>query len=285
MNVAVRLPRQERPELEIGFEPVFYFMIRRGLINLTRYSRQMSTIAPERASELKANYEAVKAEIERLVPDKSNPPRLVVVSKYKPAEDIKALYDLGHRHFGENYVQELMSKVEALPSDIQWHFIGSLQSNKCKVLAPAKNLYAVETIDSESKCTKLNNARSEGDPKLNVYIQINTSGEEQKSGISSVSEVIAIAQHIKEKCPKLNLEGLMTIGSLASSTSGAEENEDFKKLIEYKKEVDAAIGADLGLSMGMSNDYAQAIKQGSTNVRVGSAIFGARKTKEEMKQQ
>uniref|UniRef100_A0A060T953 Pyridoxal phosphate homeostasis protein n=1 Tax=Blastobotrys adeninivorans TaxID=409370 RepID=A0A060T953_BLAAD len=278
-------PRRERdPSSKPGLNQ-FYFMIRRGLVNLTRYSRQMSTIAPERASELKANYEAVKAEIERLMPDKSNPPRLVVVSKYKPVEDIKALYDLGHRHFGENYVQELVSKVEALPSDIQWHFIGSLQSNKCKVLAPLKNLYAVETVDSESKCTKLNNARAEEDSKLNVYIQINTSGEGQKSGISSVEEVVTIARHIKDNCPKLNLEGLMTIGSLASSTSGGEENEDFKKLIEYKKEVDSAIGADLGLSMGMSNDYAQAIKQGSTNVRVGSAIFGARKTKEEMKQQ
>lgn len=233
-----------------------------------------------RAAELKENYDSVTATIPENV-------RLVVVSKYKPASDIQALYDIGHRHFGENYVQELVSKANELPKDINWHFIGACQSNKCKQLAQISNLWGVETVDSESKANKLNNGRDDdnSDNKLNVYVQVNTSGEEQKSGLSDMTEIKKLVEHIKSSCPKLNIKGVMTIGSFEqSTTSNTNENVDFTKLKQIRDQVakEAQVD-DLEMSMGMSNDYLQAIKQGSDNVRVGSAIFGARKTKEEMK--
>jgi pyridoxal phosphate enzyme (YggS family) len=186
-------------------------------------------IVPERAAELRFAYETVKKELQRLAQQTGFPEaRLVAVSKYKTAEDIKALYDAGQRHFGENYVQELVTKTETLPKDIQWHFIGSLQSNKCKVLAAISNLYVVETLDSESKAQKLNNARSESDAKLNVFIQVNTSGEEQKSGLGSYEEIVKLSGFIKQECPKLQLQGLMTIGSVVNSTNDSEVNQDFR---------------------------------------------------------
>ncbi|ANB14335.1 hypothetical protein AWJ20_5304 [Sugiyamaella lignohabitans] len=248
--------------------------------------RTMASVT--RSEELVSNYKAVVARIEQEAAKHGVPvPRLVAVSKYKPAEDIQVLYDAGHRHFGENYVQELTDKVEALPKDIQWHFIGSLQTNKCKVLGPIANLNAIETLDSVSKANKLNNARSslESANPINVFLQINTSGEEQKSGLLDPQEIIALAQHIIKECPHLKLQGLMTIGSLASSTSG-EPNQDFQKLVDIRTQVQSAIGTSspLELSMGMSNDFVEAISQGSTNVRVGSSIFGSRKTKDEIKQ-
>lgn len=256
---------------------------RRLFLKLRTQTRTMATV--ERKSELEENYKNVLTEISDLSSESKTPPQLVVVSKYKPVEDIKALYDLGHRHFGENYVQELVSKVEELPKDIHWHFIGALQTNKCKVLAPVKSLWAIETVDTESKCTKLNNGRPDDAEKLNVFIQINTSGEEQKNGLKTVEEVVKMAKHVLDTCPKLSLKGLMTIGSFESSTSQGEENKDFSVLSDFKTKVEQEItNVTLELSMGMSNDYRQAIKQGSSNVRVGSAIFGARKTKEEMKQ-
>lgn len=239
-----------------------------------------------RIKELSDNYRAVNLQIENICKEANvKTPRLIAVSKYKPAEDIKALYDLGHRHFGENYVQELTEKVEKLPKDIKWHFIGSLQSNKCKVLAPISSIFAIQTLDSESKAKKLNQARSESDPPIHIYIQINTSGEENKSGIevSDLEQIEKLANFILENCPRLKLEGLMTIGSLAIST-GDGPNTDFTKLVFLKDELKSRLGIELELSMGMSNDYIEAIRQGSTNVRVGSAIFGSRKSKEEMAQ-
>jgi PLP dependent protein len=238
-----------------------------------------------RIRELSENYNAVKLEIENAAKAANVPsPRLIAVSKYKPVEDIKALYDLGHRHFGENYVQELTEKAQQLPKDINWHFIGALQTNKCKVLAPIPNIFAIQTLDSESKAQKLNNSRPDSAPAINIYLQINTSGEEEKSGIavSDVDQIETLAVFIVEKCPRLRLEGLMTIGSLAVSTA-RDPNTDFTKLVDLRNKLRCTIGRELDLSMGMSNDYVEAIRQGTTNVRVGSAIFGSRKTKEEIK--
>lgn len=230
---------------------------------------------------LVSNYKAVCEQIKKACTDRPLP-RLVAVSKYKPQEDIQTLYDAGQRHFGENYVQELVEKAQALPKDICWHFIGSLQSNKCKVLAPIPNLYAIETLDSESKANKLNNARAGTNALLNIFIQVNSSKEEQKSGIIDLKDVIALAKHIEANCPNLRLMGLMTIGSIESSKSEGTENEDFKVLVDFRDQLSKEIGRDLELSMGMSSDYMEAINQGSTNVRVGSSIFGARKLKNEM---
>ncbi|KAG7662336.1 uncharacterized protein J8A68_004107 [[Candida] subhashii] len=230
-----------------------------------------------RKQELAENYKLINDQVQSLNP-KCN---LVAVSKLKPSSDIMALYDIGVRHFGENYTQELIAKAAELPKDIKWHFIGGLQSGKAKDLAKSvESLYAVETIDSLKKCKQLDNTRERlGGDVVNVFLQINTSGEDQKSGYSSsalddVEETVRYL--VSDECKKLNLLGLMTIGSFLESTSENGENQDFSKLVEVKKILDEKYNLDLELSMGMSNDFAQAIKQGSTSVRVGSSIFGAR---------
>ncbi|KAK9464771.1 hypothetical protein V1512DRAFT_267420 [Lipomyces arxii] len=242
----------------------------------------MRTMADSvRAESLNAAISAVRARITKSATASSMPePRLVAVSKLKPASDIQALYDTGYRHFGENYVQEMVEKAEILPKDIAWHFIGSLQSNKCATLAAISNLFAVETLDSEKKAKRLNEARSQL-PVLNVFIQVNTSQEESKSGISPEG-ALPLARYIVNSCPNLKLMGLMTIGSIARSraSSEGEHNQDFTTLVETRAAIEAALGVHgLELSMGMSSDFEDAISQGSTNVRVGSQIFGARPPK------
>ncbi|KAI8820994.1 alanine racemase [Fimicolochytrium jonesii] len=201
---------------------------------------------------------------------------LVAVSKTKPASDLMCAYEAGQRHFGEN-IQELVDKAAELPTDINWHFIGSLQSNKCKTLCTIRNLYAVETIDSAKKADLINKAWDDEDGKkpLRVFVQINTSGEESKSGVQP-DDALPLAKHIAEKCPKLRLQGLMTIGSPERDSDPGAENPDFTLLAKVKTTLDTAHNTDLDLSMGMSDDFEQAIRQGSTNVRVGSSIFGAR---------
>ncbi|VEU21143.1 DEKNAAC102081 [Brettanomyces naardenensis] len=256
-------------------------MLRRGILPVIFQQKRFKQFIPsmsleytkERASELLANVESVKARVDEIGKGKA---RLVCVSKLKPASDIQALYDAGYRHFGENYVQELTEKAGILPKDINWHFIGGLQTNKTKDLAKhIDNLYAVETIDTEKKARKLNSTReSVGKPIINVFIQVNTSGEEQKSGISP-EDSESLAQIIIKECPKLHLLGVMTIGSIVESKSGG-PNHDFDRLTEVRDRLQKDLGVELEMSMGMSSDYEEAIRQGSTEVRVGSTIFGAR---------
>ncbi|RCK56262.1 hypothetical protein Cantr_05578 [Candida viswanathii] len=228
-----------------------------------------------RKQELIANYNNTLARVHSLNPKV----QLIAVSKLKPSSDIMALYSAGVRHFGENYVQELIGKAQELPRDIQWHFIGGLQSGKAKDLSKhVENLYAVETVDSLKKCKQLNNTREKvGGEVINVYLQVNTSGEEQKSGFLKIEDIESTIEYlISDESKKLNVLGLMTIGSFDESVSADGENKDFKKLMETKQILDKKFNLDLELSMGMSNDFEQAIKQGSTSVRVGTTIFGAR---------
>jgi pyridoxal phosphate enzyme (YggS family) len=204
------------------------------------------------------------------------PPRLVAVSKTKPVEAIQEAYEAGHRIFGENYVQEMLEKAPVLPSDISWHFIGHLQSNKVKsIIESVPNLTMVETVDSTKLADKLNKAvEATGRPPLPVMVQVNTSGEESKHGVGP-SEVVPLARHVFTQCSHLKLAGLMTIG-MPDYTSTPE---NFECLSKCKEEValDLSLSVDqLELSMGMSGDFEQAIQMGSTNIRVGSTIFGAR---------
>lgn len=209
---------------------------------------------------------------------------VLAVSKYKPASDIKLLYDseLHLHHFGENYVQELVEKSQELPKDIKWHFIGSLQGNKVKELATkVENLYSVEAIDSQSKLKKLNNYRNNLD-KVRIYLQINTSEEAQKSGIiySNKELVLETINFIKNECDNLIFTGLMTIGSIELSKSSG-ENIDFKRLEEIKQWLEDTQGIKpVELSMGMSSDYEEAIRQGTNTIRIGTNIFGARRLKD-----
>jgi PLP dependent protein len=200
--------------------------------------------------------------------------KLVAVSKTKPSADILTLYQSGHRDFGENYFQELLEKAEQLPGDIRWHFIGHLQSAKAsKLVKSVANLAVVETVDSLKLAKKLDNACESAErSELDIYVQVDTSGEDTKSGVPP-SEAPGLAQAIQDECKRLRIKGLMTIGAPGDFSC-------FDRLVETRVEVAAALGlADpsaLGLSMGMSGDFEEAIAKGATSVRVGSTIFGAR---------
>ena len=202
--------------------------------------------------------------------------RLVVVSKTKPVELLQAAYGAGARHFGENYVQELVDKAPLMPGDVAWHFIGHLQSNKCKKLVRGvPNLAVVETVDSLKLAKKLDAACvAAGRPPLPIYLQVNTSAEGTKSGLADGADGAAqLALAVSSGCPRLTVAGLMTIGAPGDGL------ESFNRLAACRAAAAAALGvrpSALALSMGMSGDFEEAISRGSTSVRVGSSIFGAR---------
>lgn len=197
---------------------------------------------------------------------------LVAVSKTKPVEDIRQLYDSGFRIFGENYFDELLEKAGQLPNDIRWHFIGHLQSSKAaKLVKNISNLDVVETVDSIKLANKLHNACEVRSSPLKVYIQVDTSGEETKSGVTE-DEMVELADAIVKNCPRLQLKGVMTIGAPNDFTC-------FDKLVAARARLANTLGVDvatLELSMGMSGDFEEAIARGATSVRVGSSIFGPR---------
>jgi len=211
-----------------------------------------------------------------------NQPRLVAVSKTKPKEAIFEAYRAGHRVFGENYVQELLDKAtdEELQRecpDIQWHFIGHCQSQKANKLMKVPRLSTIETVSSNKLATKLNN---QAQSSVDIFVQVNTSGEANKNGLEP-GEVLDTVNFIRESCPKLRFKGLMTIGALGNSMAATDKgkNPDFEILLDIRKKVATSLGQEefeLELSMGMSGDYEEAIRMGSTNIRVGSSIFGAR---------
>eukprot|EP00927_Polykrikos_kofoidii_P082769 TRINITY_DN8313_c0_g1_i2.p1 TRINITY_DN8313_c0_g1~~TRINITY_DN8313_c0_g1_i2.p1 ORF type:complete len:287 (-),score=44.69 TRINITY_DN8313_c0_g1_i2:103-963(-) len=206
------------------------------------------------------------------------PVRLVAVSKTKPAEALLEAYEAGHRCFGENYVHELLEKAPVLPEDVEWHFIGHLQSNKVGALIKGcPSLACLETIDSAKLARAVDKAwlAAGSARRLKVMVQVNSSGEETKNGVEAASAV-ELCRLIHTECRGLELAGLMTIG--APDYSGC-RTEDFETLHKCRAEVAADLGIDLTsveLSMGMSSDFETAIKEGSTSVRVGSSIFGAR---------
>lgn len=212
-------------------------------------------------------------------------PRLVAVSKTKPAEEVLRAYENGQRHFGENYVQELVEKANdplLAGLDVRWHFIGHLQRNKCNHLTSLPNLWAVETVDSEWLAATLNNSwkkRAYG-RKLKVFVQVNSSAEDSKHGCLE-SEVPALVKHVMESCDSLEFCGLMTIGRVGHDYATG-PNPDFESLVAARRDVCSRLELDISrveLSMGMSADFEEAVLAGSTNVRIGSAIFGARPPK------
>lgn len=223
--------------------------------------------------------------------------RLIAVSKLKPANDVLALHNSEHKQkdFGENYAQELTEKSQLLPKSIQWHMIGGLQTNKCKPLAEqVANLYCVSSVDTAKKADALEKGRAALaekqtlESKLRVLVQINTSGEENKSGVEP-KDAAELCKHIREECAHLQLAGLMTIGAIGRSqeaTTPESINEDFVTLRETRDKVTSELGIEakeLELSMGMSSDFEAAIGQGSDEVRVGTTIFGDRPAKKDAK--
>lgn len=280
--------------------------------NSTNTMAEEMHINPQRAKQLAENVASITSRINAASKSGQNvrpyPPssylltphhlpkvRLIAVSKLKPANDILALHQAPNptqSHFGENYVQELLEKSRLLPRSIRWHMIGGLQSNKCRQLAEQiPNLWCVSSVDSAKKANELEKGRRallERDPhaeKLRVMVQVNTSGEEAKSGVEP-AETTQLCKHVIETCPHLELFGLMTIGAIARSkeTTPENENEDFVCLRETRDRVAEELGWEkekLELSMGMSADFEGAIRMGSDEVRVGSDIFGERPQKKD----
>lgn len=197
--------------------------------------------------------------------------RLLAVSKTFPASAVQQAYAAGQRAFGENYVQELQTKAAELAElDIEWHFIGPLQSNKTRIVAEAAHW--VHSIERLKIAQRLSEQRPDSLPPLQVCVQVNVSGEASKSGCAP-QEAKALALAVAA-LPRLQLRGLMCIPE--PTEDAARLAGQFALLQQLQQELHAAGLALDTVSMGMSADMAQAIAAGSTMVRVGTAIFGAR---------
>lgn len=197
--------------------------------------------------------------------------QLLAVSKTRPIEDIQAAFNAKQTHFGENYLQDALPKIRSFSEDaIEWHFIGPIQSNKTRQIA--ENFSWVHTVDRLKIAKRLSEQRAPEQKALNVCIQVNTSGESSKSGIN-IEETLILAKEIS-LLSNLHLRGLMTIP--AATDDFNLQRQPFHLLRELKDEIQSQ-GIELDtLSMGMTNDMEAAIAEGSTMVRIGTAIFGQR---------
>lgn len=210
---------------------------------------------------------------------------LVAVSKTKPTSDLMEAYEAGQRIFGENYVQELVEKYEALPKDIEWHFIGHLQSRKVKLIAPFVSL--IHGVDSLKLLEEINKQASKNNRIINCLLQIHIADEETKFGLDE-TELKELLQFILDEKNKINHVKIVGLMGMATFTDNQEQiKKEFLHLKSiYDKVVSlSAVEGQLKtqnlqpaiLSMGMSGDYQLAIACGSTMVRIGSSIFGNRK--------
>lgn len=198
---------------------------------------------------------------------------LIAVSKTKPVSDIKELYDIGVRDFGENKVQELCDKYEQLPKDIRWHLIGHLQTNKVKYIVDKVEL--IHSVDSVHLAEQIEHEAAKKGVIVKILVQVNVANEDTKFGLN-VEETINIVEAIS-KFPHIRIEGLMTIAPFV------EKDEDNREVFANLKKLSVDINnKNIDnvcmniLSMGMSGDYKVAIEEGSTMVRVGTSIFGER---------
>jgi PLP dependent protein len=222
------------------------------------------------------NLDAVRQRIALAAQVAGRDPRsvaLLAVSKTFPAEDVRAAHAAGQRAFGENYVQEALTKLDALADlreSIEWHFIGPLQSNKTRPVA--ERFDWVHSIDRLKIAQRLAEQRPDGLPPLNVCVQVNVSGEASKSGVPP--DEAADVAHAIAALPKLRLRGLMAIPEPAGSIE--QQRVPHRALRELFDRLRAG-GLELDtLSMGMSDDLEAAVLEGATMVRIGTAIFGAR---------
>ena len=193
---------------------------------------------------------------------------LVAVSKTKPVEDILELYNLGHRDFGENYVQELTKKAEQLPNDIRWHFIGHLQSNKVKSIVSF--IYLIHGIDSLKLLTEIDKQAEKNNRIIDCLLQVHIAQEETKFGFD---EAELFGLDLKQ-FPNVRIKGLMGMASLTDDINKIRiEFKTLKILFEKLKTQNPELSI---LSTGMSADYKIAIEEGSNMVRIGSLLFGER---------
>lgn len=217
------------------------------------------------ATDYAANLRAVSERIARACEAARRDPAsicLVAVSKNHPAEAIRALYDLGVRDFGESRLQEGLPKIDALPNDIVWHFIGKLQSNKAK--RAAKSFDVIHTLESESQLSEI----AKAERSVDGLIEVNLAGETQKSGVSTQDLSSFAEKVVQYSCVRFH--GLMAVGP-ADWTP-----ERLLPLYRGLAEANDRLGGEW-LSLGMSEDLEVAIAAGSTHLRIGTALFGSRK--------
>ncbi len=204
--------------------------------------------------------------------------RLVAVSKTKSAEEIRELYNQGQRDFGENYVQELLEKEAALPKDIRWHFIGHLQTNKVKFIAPF--IYMIQSVDSLKLLLEIDKHASKNQRAIFCLLQIFIAREETKFGLNEEeldSLITTVNQNRQnEKFSHSLISGCMGMASLTENQ--ALIRDEFKRLREIFEKIKTSFPTDPvdTLSMGMSSDYLIALEMGSSMVRIGSLLFGKR---------
>ena len=210
------------------------------------------------------NIQKIKSEIPENV-------TLVAVSKTKPTSDIIEAYEGGQRVFGENKIQEMASKYEELPKDIQWHMIGNVQTNKIKYMAPFVSL--VHGVDREKVLKELNKQAAKNERTINCLLQVHIAEEDTKFGFDK-NELSELADHLKD-FTNVNVVGLM--GMATNTKDQAQIEKEFEGLNSLFESLKEKLGSDFNtLSMGMSGDYKLAIEKGSNMIRVGSSIFGAR---------
>ena len=212
---------------------------------------------------IKENIQRIQKEI------RNSDATLIAVSKTKPINDIMEAYNCGIRDFGENHVQELIKKINELPKDIRWHFIGHLQKNKVKYIVN-ENVFIIHSVDSIDLAKEISKRASLNGVTMKILLEVNVANEDSKWGFK-VDEINHAFEEIN-KLPKIEVLGLMTV---APHTDNLEEIRTyFKELRKIKNE----LGLEL-LSMGMSNDYKIAIDEGSNYIRIGTNIFGERNYK------
>lgn len=196
---------------------------------------------------------------------------LVAVSKTKPNEDLQEAYDAGQRIFGENKIQEMTDKCEALPKDIQWHMIGHVQTNKVKYMAPYVNL--IHSADRLKLFKEINKEAKKNERVIDVLLQVKIAEEDSKFGMAPEEAKAFLEENKADQYPNVNIVGLMGMASFVDDAMQIKrEFAQLEKIYNTFKEQYAFSV----LSMGMSGDYKLALEHGSTMVRVGSAIFGAR---------
>lgn len=213
----------------------------------------------------------IKQNLEKIRAGLSNKIVLVAVSKTKPIQDLKDAYEAGQRVFGENKIQEMVTKYEALPKDIQWHMIGHLQRNKVKYMAHFVDL--IHGVDSLKTLKEINKQALKNNRIINCLIQVRIAKEETKFGLS-YEEVLNILNSDELKTFKnVKITGLMGMATFTKDETIIEK--EFSKLNSFFESNQTKYNLET-LSMGMSGDYKIGIRNGSTMIRVGSSIFGAR---------
>ena len=193
---------------------------------------------------------------------------LIAVSKTKPNDMLLEAYDVGQKDFGENYVQELVDKYEQLPKDINWHFIGHLQSNKVKYIVPF--VYLIHGVDSLNLLKEINKQAQKTNRIVNCLLQLYIAKEETKFGFSFEEATSLLNSEVLKELKNISIKGFM---GMASNTTNEEQ---IKKEFSSLKAFSLQFPEYKTLSFGMSSDYLLAIKEGSTMIRIGSSIFGER---------